>query len=221
MIKIFVYGERDKMKNYANALEGCGAQGIFSLDISQAKDCDALLLPGGGDIDPARYGQTLAGSEEPDLQRDAAELHLVSDFTSWGKPILGICRGIQMINVALGGELIQDIPTAAEHRHDPVIGDRTHKVTAEENSFLFSLYGGDSPLSPAGPFRRDLGGEQRPSSGLGADRSRLARGSPFRKRRHRGGGGMAGKTHLRRPVASRADVLRSASRGHCGRPVHF
>ncbi len=149
MIKIFVYGERDKMKNYANALEGCGAQGIFSLDISQAKDCDALLLPGGGDIDPARYGQTLAGSEEPDLQRDAAELHLVSDFTSWGKPILGICRGIQMINVALGGELIQDIPTAAEHRHDPVIGDRTHKVTAEENSFLFSLYGGEFSVNSA------------------------------------------------------------------------
>ena len=149
MMKIFVYGERDKMKNYANALEGCGAQGIFSLDISQAKDCDALLLPGGGDIDPARYGQTLAGSEEPDLQRDAAELHLVSDFTSWGKPILGICRGIQMINVALGGELIQDIPTAAEHRHDPVIGDRTHKVTAEENSFLFSLYGGEFSVNSA------------------------------------------------------------------------
>lgn len=149
MMKIFVYGERDKMKNYANALEGCGAQGIFSLDISQAKDCDALLLPGGGDIDPARYGQTLAGSEEPDLQRDAAELHLVSDFTSWGKPILGICRGIQMINVALGGELIQDIPTAAEHRHDPVIGDRTHKVTAEESSFLFSLYGGEFSVNSA------------------------------------------------------------------------
>ncbi len=149
MMKIFVYGERDKMKNYANALEGCGAQGIFSLDISQAKDCDALLLPGGGDIDPARYGQTPAGSEEPDLQRDAAELHLVSDFTSWGKPILGICRGIQMINVALGGELIQDIPTAAEHRHDPVIGDRTHKVTAEENSFLFSLYGGEFSVNSA------------------------------------------------------------------------
>ena len=137
------------MKNYANALESCGAQGIFSFDISQAKDCDGLLLPGGGDIDPARYGQTLAGSEEPDLQRDAAELHLVSDFTSWGKPILGICRGIQMLNVALGGELIQDIPTAAEHRHDPVIGDRTHKVTTEENSFLFPLYGENFSVNSA------------------------------------------------------------------------
>lgn len=148
-MKIFVYGDREKMKNYANALESCGAQGIFSFDISQAKDCDGLLLPGGGDIDPARYGQTLAGSEEPDLQRDAAELHLVSDFTSWGKPILGICRGIQMLNVALGGELIQDIPTAAEHRHDPVIGDRTHKVTTEENSFLFPLYGENFSVNSA------------------------------------------------------------------------
>ncbi len=141
MIKIFVYGNRENMANYANALEGCGAAGIFSLELSQAKDCDGLLLPGGGDIDPARYGQISAGSEAPDLQRDAAELQLVSDFSAWGKPILGICRGIQMINVALGGDLIQDIPTAADHRHDSVIGDRTHLVVAEEESFLYPLYG--------------------------------------------------------------------------------
>ncbi len=149
MIKIFVYGDQEKMANYANALEGCGATGIFSLDLAPAKDCAGLLLPGGGDISPARYGQECAGSEEPDLQRDAAELQLVSDFLAWGKPILGICRGIQMLNVALGGDLIQDIPTAAEHKHDPVTGDQTHGVIAEENSFLFPLYGREFSVNSA------------------------------------------------------------------------
>lgn len=67
MPKIYVYGSRDKLENYANALEGSGLEGLFSLDISQAEECDGLLLPGGGDIDPARYGQLPAGSVDPDV----------------------------------------------------------------------------------------------------------------------------------------------------------
>lgn len=141
MARIFVYGDREKMENYAQALEGCGAEAVFSLELSQAAGCDGLLLPGGGDIDPSRYGQTPAGSEEPDPARDAAELELVREFVGWGKPILGICRGIQMLNVALGGDLIQDIPTAPAHRHDPVIGDQVHQVKAVPGSFLARLYG--------------------------------------------------------------------------------
>ena len=135
MAKIFVYGDREKQKNYAAALEGCGIEGLFTLDLSLAEGCDGLLLPGGGDISPARYGQAVNGSGEPDLERDAAEFLLVADFIAWGKPILGICRGIQMINVALGGTLIQDIPTAQDHKHDEVIGDRVHSVTAEPGAF--------------------------------------------------------------------------------------
>lgn len=149
MVKIFVYGDREKMANYANALEGCGALGIFSLDLTKAKECAGLLLPGGGDIDPARYGQPLAGSEEPDLQRDAGELQLVSDFMAWGKPILGICRGLQMLNVALGGDLIQDIPTAPRHKHDSVTGDQVHKVVVEEDSFLYPIYGKEFSVNSA------------------------------------------------------------------------
>ena len=104
MTKIYGYGVREKLANYASALEGCGAECVFSLDVEEALDCQGLLLPGGGDIDPARYGQPSDGSEAPDLQRDAAELELVSRFLAWGRPILGICRGIQLLNVALGGD---------------------------------------------------------------------------------------------------------------------
>ena len=149
MPKIYVYGSRDKLENYANALEGSGLEGLFSLDISQAEECDGLLLPGGGDIDPARYGQLPAGSEAPDLQRDAAELELVSRFLAWGKPMLGICRGVQLLNVALGGNLIQDLPTVSYHRRDPERGDRVHTVSAGEGTFLSSLYGREFAVNSA------------------------------------------------------------------------
>ena len=67
MAKIFVYGDREKQKNYAAALEGCGMEGLFTLDLSLAAGCDGLLLPGGGDISPARYGQENLGSGEPEV----------------------------------------------------------------------------------------------------------------------------------------------------------
>ena len=149
MTKIYGYGVREKLANYASALEGCGAECVFSLDVEEALDCQGLLLPGGGDIDPARYGQPSDGSEAPDLQRDAAELELVSRFLAWGRPILGICRGIQLLNVALGGDLIQDIPTAADHKHDAVRGDRVHGVEAAPGSFLEGLYGSAFPVNSA------------------------------------------------------------------------
>ena len=85
---------------------------------------DALLLPGGEDIDPAYYRQTVqewCGPIEP--VRDAMELTLARWATSKGKPLLAICRGIQVLNVALGGSLYQDIPAevpgAARHAWYP------------------------------------------------------------------------------------------------------
>lgn len=149
MKKIFVYGGREKLQNYAKALEATGMEGLFSLDITQAEDCCGLLLPGGGDIDPARYGQLPAGSQSPDLQRDAAELELVSLFLKWGRPILGICRGVQLLNVALGGNLVQDIATASSHRQDADSGDRVHTVAAQPGSFLESLYGREFRVNSA------------------------------------------------------------------------
>lgn len=149
MKRIFVYGQREKMENYAAALEACGAAGVFSLTLSPARDCHALLLPGGGDMDPARYDQPPAGSDAPDPARDQAELELVSRFLDWGRPVLGICRGLQVLNVALGGDLIQELPTAAAHRHLPETGDQVHPVTAEPGSFLERLYGREFAVNSA------------------------------------------------------------------------
>lgn len=80
---------------------------------------DCLLLTGGADIHPSRFGKKLLpnGSERLDLPRDELEFALFASFAALGKPILGICRGMQVINVALGGTLIQDLPSQRGVRH--------------------------------------------------------------------------------------------------------
>ena len=72
---------------------------------------DALLLSGGGDIDPARYGESMDGSETERMNaaRDELELSLTRWAVERNLPVLGICRGIQVLNVALGGRLVQHI----------------------------------------------------------------------------------------------------------------
>lgn len=141
MKKIFVCGDRDVYRNYAEALSFCGAVGIFSENLQYAEDCDALLLPGGADIDPALYGAENLGSRGIDRERDQKELQLVRDFRKTERPILGICKGLQILNVAFGGSLIQDIPTADAHKWEETTGDKVHPVTASPGGFLFPLYG--------------------------------------------------------------------------------
>lgn len=71
----------------------------------------AVMLAGGGDVDPAAYGESRhARTDRVDLDRDGAEFLLTRWAVSDDKPLLGICRGIQAMNVALGGSLLQDIP---------------------------------------------------------------------------------------------------------------
>jgi len=77
-----------------------------------AEALDGLILQGGADLSPRAYGEEpLRPDWSGDPVRDAYELELVQAFMAAGKPILGICRGMQLINVALGGSLYQDLPT--------------------------------------------------------------------------------------------------------------
>jgi putative glutamine amidotransferase len=103
-----------------------------------------LVLTGGEDVDPARYGESaVAAAGEPHHARDAYELALARTAFEQRVPTLAICRGTQVINVALGGSLIQDIPSQRHSAidHDPA-GKRTervHRVDIDSNSRLADI----------------------------------------------------------------------------------
>jgi putative glutamine amidotransferase len=80
------------------------------------KDLDGILLSGGGDIDPAHYKQARhPKTATPDPARDEFELELARLALDQNIPLLGVCRGLQVLNVAAGGTLIQDIPSEVSH----------------------------------------------------------------------------------------------------------
>ncbi len=106
---------------------------------------DALVLQGGVDISPTNYGEKpLKKAWAGDLKRDQYELALVKEFHQQNKPILGICRGHQLLNVAFGGSLYQDIktfvPKALTHR-DAVLYDQVwHEVKFSKDGLLAKIY---------------------------------------------------------------------------------
>jgi putative glutamine amidotransferase len=95
--------------------------------------CDGFLFTGGADVDPAHYGEErtpACGESQPN--RDALELRVFKSAFKTQKPILGICRGTQLINVALGGTLYRDLPSERP-------GDVAHKQTEPKNDFSHSV----------------------------------------------------------------------------------
>lgn len=108
---------------------------------------DGLLLAGGDDMDPALFGQADHGSRGIDRARDGAELALLDAFLGAGKPVLAICRGHQVVNVWLGGDLIQDLDPSLAPFHGGGGDDRVHLVKAADGSLLHRLYGTVFPVN--------------------------------------------------------------------------
>lgn len=126
--------------NYLAALEATGARGEARYLPAPDLRYDGLLLAGGGDMEPTRFGQPDCGSRDIDPDRDEAELALLDAFCAAGKPVLAICRGFQVVNVWLGGDLVQDLSPALAPFHGGGEGDRVHPVHAVEGSLLHRLY---------------------------------------------------------------------------------
>src|SRR5258708_26871539 len=127
---------------YVEAMRAAGVDVVFegSLD-----DADGLLLMGGDDVDPARYGE-IAGpdTEPPDFARDERECELIRDALERDLPLLGICRGMQILNVQQGGSLIQHLAATGHHRRRTA--DRSlpaHTVRIEAGTLLAAIAGGD------------------------------------------------------------------------------
>lgn len=142
---------REYMKGkYVKSLKMAGAQVQWiELDdpvkaAKQALEWDGLLLPGGQDVNPLRYGQEAIEACGPFHEvRDAGEIAILQEFILTGKPVLGICRGCQLMNVALGGTLIQDIKPIQQvnHRDFPNRARGTHHVSLEPGSRLYRILG--------------------------------------------------------------------------------
>ncbi|RKE34673.1 gamma-glutamyl-gamma-aminobutyrate hydrolase PuuD [Paraburkholderia sp. BL23I1N1] len=111
-----------------------------------AKHLDGLLLQGGADVSPQSYAEQATSHEWPgDRVRDMYELELLHEFIESGKPVLGVCRGCQLINVAFGGTLYQDIatdvPTAGAHVNENYDQHR-HSVHFPDGSTLVNMFPG-------------------------------------------------------------------------------
>lgn len=106
---------------------------------------DGLILQGGADVSPSSYGERpLQPQWKGDRKRDRFEIELLFAFVRRNKPVLGICRGMQLINVALGGTLYQDIaaqiPGALRHNDTEAFDANFHEVSIVAGSGLADLY---------------------------------------------------------------------------------
>ena len=140
---------------YVTALERAGLIPLIVPPLSNAEAAASVLdsvaglvLTGGEDVDPARYGEKRhekVRSVNP--ARDATEAALIEEARARGTPVLAICRGIQILNVALGGTLVQDIPsqceTTIDHDDEGARNSRTHEVEIEPDSLIAKAVGAE------------------------------------------------------------------------------
>jgi len=116
------------------------------------EDCDALVLSGGVDIHPSFYGGGLDYASRPEVwrtERDAFEKAALEWAWSAGKPVLGVCRGLQLINVCSGGTLVQDLGVRGGETHQNTPEDKEHGVSIEEGSLLYEISGGGGWINSA------------------------------------------------------------------------
>lgn len=141
-IRIAIPGKEQSTVNYIDAFTRLGAEAVCvtSPEIDPGI-YDGLLLPGGGDMSPEYYHEVMNGSEEPDPELDLRQMDSFNRFLQVRKPIFGICRGIQVINVCLGGSLIQDLRVKQQHSRMGGNDDKIHFCRSAEGSIMNKLYG--------------------------------------------------------------------------------
>jgi putative glutamine amidotransferase len=134
------YRHPTKLKPYEDALRAGGIEPVpaFAGDAASLDGAAGLLLMGGTDVNPERYGEPRRPeTDEPDDQRDEFELRLIHEALERDLPILAICRGLQILNVYHGGTLVQHLsPTEP---HDPDNEDKSaavHEIDIEPDSHL-------------------------------------------------------------------------------------
>ena len=141
---------RKYMKSkYVKSIERAGAKVRWiELDdtenaVKEALSCDGLILPGGADIEPALYGREREEKcGKPNKLRDEYEFLIYEAFVKTGKPILCICRGFQLLNVANGGTLHQDIADIKKCSHSDFLkrAKAIHEITITKDTKLSGIF---------------------------------------------------------------------------------
>ena len=137
--------------SYIDAIERAGGTPVilpptFQIDVNQLLEAvDGLVLTGGVDVDPQIYGEdSVPNMGRIDPKRDHFELEITRRALEIGKPILAICRGHQVLNVAAGGTLYQDIPSQVEgsikHSGKAPLYYPSHKARVQEGSKLHGMF---------------------------------------------------------------------------------
>ena len=143
MPRILISGTAGKMDNYIRAVKEAGGSytALYAPHVDPV-DYDGLILCGGGDLTPALFGAADSGLNRGiDPMREESDLAMIFAFMEWKKPILGICRGMQMLNVALGGTILQDLGSGNLTHSGTNGDDRYHLAIAEKDCVFGKLYG--------------------------------------------------------------------------------
>ena len=139
------FGYLDKAGPYAEALRQAGVEPVLMApgEPRALAGLQGLLLSGGTDLNPARYGETPhPGNEAPDDARDEMETALLAEALAADLPVLAICRGMQLFNVAHGGTLIQNLDNSAAHvvrDNDPALP--VHRILVGPGTRLAAILG--------------------------------------------------------------------------------
>lgn len=169
MKKILIAGTPKDTENYAVVLRRFGAKPIVSLCPESVYSFDGLLLPGGGDICPSYFDQPVIDTRKADPDLDRAQLSILYRFFHTHKPILGICKGMQLLNVFFGGDINQHVEK--EHLHQWNGKDQWHDTSVKSGSLLYRLYGDRLTVNSAhhqsiGALGQDLDLIQTSSDGI-------------------------------------------------------
>ena len=146
-MKIAIFGRKNFTANYENYVKQAALTPIVTLNQSYLAECDALILPGGGDITPAFFGERNTGSLDIDTELDILQFQALEYAISLQMPVLGICKGMQIINVAFGGTITQNLPHASYHKY---IGhDQYHDTVIAPNSCLHGIFENQARVNSA------------------------------------------------------------------------
>ena len=153
-MKNIVIGISDGSKyfNYENWIQDQPGIEIIKLsyhnnNFSDIERCNGIILTGGSDINPRLYNQpeylAYCNPKDIDESRDEFEWKIIQHTEEKQKPVLGICRGLQFINVFFGGTLVPDIPAFGKFNHSKFEEgrDREHLVEIDSNSILYKILG--------------------------------------------------------------------------------